>query len=174
MLVCSNDPDSTRAIAAAMASVARAGDVILLSGDMGSGKTVFAQGFGRALGVTEPMTSPTFTLVNSYDCGRLALHHADLYRLDRTGEVADLALAELADLSGILLVEWGEAAATVVRDHLAVRLEPIDDELTDAGTGADDAVDLGPMGREIEVVATGPGWVTRWDRLVAALGEWAC
>ena len=92
MLVCSNDPDSTRAIAAAVASVARAGDVILLSGDMGSGKTVFAQGFGRALGVTEPMTSPTFTLVNSYDCGRLALHHADLYRLDRTGEVADLAL----------------------------------------------------------------------------------
>lgn len=172
MLVCSNDPDSTRAIAAAVASVARAGDVILLSGDMGSGKTVFAQGFGRALGVTEPMTSPTFTLVNSYDCGRLTLHHADLYRLDRTGEVADLALAELADLSGILLVEWGEAAATVVRDHLAIRLEPIDDEMTDARSDA--AVDLGPMRREIEVVATGPGWASRWERLVAALGEWAC
>lgn len=172
MLVCSNDPDSTRAIAAAVASVARAGDVILLSGDMGSGKTVFAQGFGRALGVTEPMTSPTFTLVNSYDCGRVTLHHADLYRLDRTGEVADLALAELADLSGILLVEWGEAAATVVRDHLAIRLEPIDDEMTDARSDA--AVDLGPMRREIEVVATGPGWASRWERLVAALGEWAC
>lgn len=172
MLVCSNDPDSTRAIAAAVASVARAGDVILLSGDMGSGKTVFAQGFGRALGVTEPMTSPTFTLVNSYDCGRITLHHADLYRLDRTGEVADLALAELADLSGILLVEWGEAAATVVREHLAIRLESIDEE--EPGTGRDDVVDVGPLRREIEVVATGPGWAVRWDRLVAALGEWAC
>lgn len=172
MLVCSNDPDSTRAIAAAVASVARAGDVILLSGDMGSGKTVFAQGFGRALGVTEPMTSPTFTLVNSYDCGRITLHHADLYRLDRTGEVADLALAELADLSGILLVEWGEAAATVVREHLAIRLESIDDE--EPGAGSDDVFDVGPLRREIEVVATGPGWAARWDRLVAALGEWAC
>lgn len=174
MLVCSNDPDSTRAIAAAVASVTRPGDVILLSGDMGAGKTVFAQGFGRALGVTEPMTSPTFTLVNSYDCGRLTLHHADLYRLDRTGEVADLALAELADLSGILLVEWGEAAATLVRDHLAIRLESVDDETSEAETGPDDAVDVGPLRREIEVVATGAGWAARWDRLVAALGEWAC
>lgn len=174
MLVCSNDPDSTRAIAAAVASVTRPGDVILLSGDMGAGKTVFAQGFGRALGVTEPMTSPTFTLVNSYDCGRLTLHHADLYRLDRTGEVADLALAELADLSGILLVEWGEAAATLVRDHLAIRLESVDDETSEAETGVDDAVDVGPLRREIEVVATGAGWAARWDRLVAALGEWAC
>jgi tRNA threonylcarbamoyladenosine biosynthesis protein TsaE len=170
MLVCSNDPETTRAIAAAVASVARAGDVILLSGDMGSGKTVFAQGFGRALGVSEPMTSPTFTLVNSHDCGRVTLHHADLYRLDRTTEVADLALAELADLGGILLVEWGEAATTAVGDHLLVHLDTVDDG---AEPDADDPID-GPMAREIEVTAAGPGWAGRWERLVTALGEWAC
>jgi tRNA threonylcarbamoyladenosine biosynthesis protein TsaE len=172
MLVRSNDPVSTRAIAAAVARLARAGDVILLSGDMGSGKTVFAQGFGRELGVDEPMTSPTFTLVNSYDCGRVSLHHADLYRLDRTGEVADLALAELADLGGILLVEWGEAAVNAVHDHLAIRIDVIDD-VSDGVAGA--AVDLdGPMAREIEVTASGPAWAGRWERLTAALGEWAC
>ncbi|MEY2975483.1 MAG: hypothetical protein RIR49_1903 [Actinomycetota bacterium] len=168
MLLRSNDPETTRAIAAAVSTVVRAGDVILLSGDMGSGKTVFAQGFGRALGVSEPMTSPTFTLVNSHDCGRVTLHHADLYRLDRTAEVADLALAELADLGGILLVEWGEAATAAVGDHLLVRLDAVDDL-----AGADDPID-GPMAREIEVTASGSGWVGRWERLVAVLGEWAC
>lgn len=168
MLLCSDDPASTRAIAAAVATLARAGDVILLSGDMGSGKTVFAQGFGRALGVDEPMTSPTFTLVNSYDCGRVSLHHADLYRLDRTGEVADLALAELADLGGILLVEWGEAAVSAVHDHLAIRIDVVDDM-------SDPAADLdGPMAREIEIVASGAAWAGRWERLTMVLGEWSC
>ena len=81
--------------------LSRPGDIIVLSGEMGAGKTAFAQGFGRALGVVEPITSPTYTLVHSYDVpksgplGRVTLHHADLYRLDRTAEVADLALDEL-------------------------------------------------------------------------------
>ena len=88
----------THAIAAALAELCRPGDIIVLAGEMGAGKTAFAQGFGAALGVTEPITSPTFTLVHSYDIapelgrGAKALHHADLYRLDRTAEVADLAL----------------------------------------------------------------------------------
>jgi tRNA threonylcarbamoyladenosine biosynthesis protein TsaE len=124
-------PSDTREVAAAIARLARSGDIVLLTGDMGVGKTVFAQGFGAALGVAEPMTSPTFTLVNSYQCGSLTLHHADLYRLERTGEVADLALAELAEFSGVLLVEWGEAAAATVRDHLEVHLD-VDDADADA------------------------------------------
>ena len=70
--------DATRDLADAVSSLARPGDVIVLAGDMGAGKTAFAQGFGAALGITEPITSPTFTLVHSYECGKITLHHADL------------------------------------------------------------------------------------------------
>src|SRR5262245_14827787 len=88
---------ATHAVAAALASVARPGDVIVLAGDMGTGKTAFAQGFGKALGVSEPITSPTFTIVHTYDSDVGPLHHADIYRLDQLAEVADLALRELAE-----------------------------------------------------------------------------
>ena len=100
--------------------------MIVLAGDMGAGKTAFAQGFGRALGVTEPITSPTFTLVHSYKCGKLTFHHVDLYRLERMTEVADLALAELAEFGGIVLVEWGDVVAASLGDHLVVRLDPVE------------------------------------------------
>ena len=96
MRLISSSAEETREIAAAVAGVCRSGDTVLLSGEMGAGKTVFAQGFGAALGVREAITSPTFTLVNSHPAHGLTLHHADLYRLDRTSEIADLALAELA------------------------------------------------------------------------------
>ena len=120
----------TVAIAAALADLARPGDLIVLAGEMGAGKTAFAKGFGAALGVTEPITSPTFTLVHTYDIagghghGAKALHHADLYRLDRTTEIADLALEELAEYEGIVLVEWGDVADALFGDHLSVHLEP--------------------------------------------------
>jgi tRNA threonylcarbamoyl adenosine modification protein YeaZ/tRNA threonylcarbamoyl adenosine modification protein YjeE len=120
----------TNAIAAAVAVLCRPGDLVVLAGEMGAGKTAFAKGFGAALGVTEPITSPTFTLVHTYDLppgngtGAAALHHADLYRLDRTAEVADLALDELAENAGIVLVEWGDVVDSLFGDHLMVHLEP--------------------------------------------------
>ena len=86
----------TAAIAAALATVVRDGDLLLLAGEMGSGKTAFAKAFGAALGVTEPITSPTFTLVHTYDSGRLTVHHADVYRLSTHHEVADLAIAAIS------------------------------------------------------------------------------
>ena len=95
-------------MASALAQLSRSGDVIVLAGEMGAGKTAFAQGFGQALGITEPITSPTFTLVHTYDSGRIILHHADLYRLERTGELADLGLDELQDSGGVIIVEWGD------------------------------------------------------------------
>jgi tRNA threonylcarbamoyladenosine biosynthesis protein TsaE len=123
-----DDLAGTHAVAAAIAELARPGDMIVLAGEMGAGKTAFAQGFGRALGVTDPITSPTFTLVHSHPCtGKLTLHHADLYRLDSSGDVDDLALHELAADNGIVLVEWGDVAAASLGDHLEVRLvHPID------------------------------------------------
>lgn len=160
MLLRSRSVDETHAIAAAMAGLVRAGDLIVLAGEMGTGKTAFAQGFGRALGVTDPITSPTFTLVHSYPCGKLTLHHADLYRLDRMAEVADLALGELAEFGGIVLVEWGDVASSALGEHLEVRLEIDPDDLDD---------DL----RVIEVTAVGSTWAGRWDRLRSVVEAWA-
>lgn len=196
MLLRADSLASTHAIAAALADLARPGDVIVLAGEMGSGKTAFAQGFGRAIGISETMTSPTFTLVHSHPCpdGRTTLHHADLYRLDSTSDVDDLALPELAEFGGIVLVEWGEVAAASLGDHLEVRLRPDDESDPDGDLDAEpepdsnDAIDHGSGGgadvvddefgldgtRLIEVSAVGSAWAGRWDRVTRALAAWAC
>jgi len=144
----------THAIAAALAGLARTGDLIILAGEMGSGKTAFAKGFAAALGVTEPVTSPTYTLVHSYDAGRVTLYHADIYRLSTQNEVADLALNELLEYDGIVLVEWGDVVAGALGDHLLVRLDAVD--------GNDDE-------RAVTVSATGRNWAARWERVEAAV-----
>jgi len=171
MLLQSRSVDDTRAIAAALAGWLRSGDIVVLSGEMGAGKTAFAQGVGAALGVDQPLTSPTFTLVNSYDCDRFSVHHADLYRLERTTELADLALVELAEFSGVVLVEWGEVAADALGDHLSVHLEVDDDDPDDDVLDGADV--WAPSGRMITIDAVGERWVGRWDRLRAAV-ESAC
>jgi len=150
---------ATHEVAAALAGLSRPGDVILLAGEMGAGKTAFAQGFGRALGVTEPITSPTFTLVHSYDTDGPTLHHADLYRLDHLAEVADLALGELAESDGIVLVEWGDVVESTFGEHLVVRLEPVDD---DDGS------------RHITITPTGGTWARRWSTLTSRLERLPC
>jgi tRNA threonylcarbamoyladenosine biosynthesis protein TsaE len=179
-----DDLAATHAVAGALAGLARAGDVIVLAGEMGAGKTAFAQGFGRALGITEPITSPTFTLVHSYPCSnKLTLHHADLYRLDTSGEVTDLALHELASFGGIVLVEWGDVAATTLGDHLEVRITHPDDsgarpetdetdEPDEPDEPDDEFADTGV--REIEIHATGATWAGRWDRLTRAVEAYRC
>jgi tRNA threonylcarbamoyladenosine biosynthesis protein TsaE len=127
--------------------------------------------------------------VHSYRCpDKLSLHHADLYRLDRTADVDDLALHELAAFGGIVLIEWGDVAAASFGDHVEVRLFRLDEtEADDAGTddaesGRADPADQGapddPFGldgaRTIEVAATGRSWAGRWDRVVDALEEFRC
>lgn len=165
LTVSVEDTAGTRAVAQAIANLARPGDIIVLAGEMGAGKTRFAQGFGAALGVTEPITSPTFTLVHSYPIDRhRTLHHADLYRLDHTGDVADLALDELAEFGGIILVEWGDIAAAGLGDHLEVRLEP-DGPDADPTSADDDDFGLDEP-RTIFISAVGNRWAGRWDRLV--------
>jgi tRNA threonylcarbamoyladenosine biosynthesis protein TsaE len=177
LLLRSSSIDETHAIAAAIAGVTRPGDVIILSGEMGAGKTAFAQGFGRALGVDEPITSPTYTLVHSYDVpksgplGRVTLHHADLYRLNRTEEVADLALAELAEFDGIVLVEWGDVVETTFGEHLVVHLE-YDDEPGDDEPG--EVEGSGGDVRSIEIAGVGPTWASRWARVITAVEAYRC
>ena len=149
----------THAIAAALAALSRAGDLIVLAGEMGAGKTAFAKGFGAALGVPEPITSPTFTLVHSYQAGKLTLHHADIYRLTTQNEVADLALNELLEYDGIVLIEWGDVVAGSLGDHLLVQLDAVDDD---------------EQARAVTLSGVGPGWAARWQRVEVATGSFAC
>jgi tRNA threonylcarbamoyladenosine biosynthesis protein TsaE len=130
---CASAEDTTRA-GEEFARVLRAGDVVLLSGQLGAGKTTFVQGVARGLGVHERVTSPTFTMVREHQCrneiGIATLHHADVYRVGSIGEVSDLALGELVEESAVALIEWGEIAASVFgRDVLLV------DFLLDQGDG---------------------------------------
>ena len=122
LTLSSDSPAATRRIGARLGRHLRPGDVILLLGELGAGKTCFTQGIGRGLGVTEQVKSSSFVLVNEYG-GRLKLYHADLYRLEDAREVMDLALEETA-ADGVLAVEWPEHAWNELPpEHLLVRLE---------------------------------------------------
>lgn len=119
-------PDATEALGRRLAAEVQVGDVILLVGDLGSGKTVFARGVATGLGVDpDEVSSPTFTLLQQYD-GRLPVRHADLYRLERPGEVEDLDLDEAAR-DGVLIVEWAERLPWWPRRAWLVRLAVIDE-----------------------------------------------
>lgn len=149
--------EETRELAESLASLARAGDVVVLAGDMGAGKTAFAQGYARGLGVEDRVTSPTFTLVHVYE-GRLTIHHLDVYRLDSIGEALDLGLPEMLDDGGVVLVEWGDAILPVLpHDHLEVRLT--------FGAGDDD--------RRLVLRPVGSAWAPRVEPMAAVLSRWS-
>lgn len=148
--------DETRSLAASLAGIAAPGDLMLLAGELGAGKTAFVQGFGQALGVTEPITSPTFALAQRYD-GDLVVHHLDVYRLDQLHEVIDLGIGELLD-EGVVVIEWGDAvAAALPKDYLEIALR----------FGAT------PDERILTVRPLGPRWAARADALAAAVAPWA-
>jgi tRNA threonylcarbamoyladenosine biosynthesis protein TsaE len=156
--VRTKDAEQTKQVAAALADLVRPHDLILLVGDLGAGKTAFTQGLARALGVTEQVTSPTFTLARSY-LGRLRLHHLDVYRLDHLQEAEDLGLSELIDDDdGVVVIEWGDAVIPVLPpDFLEVRLV--------LGDGDDD--------RELTFRAVGASWSNRMHAVAAAVAAWA-
>jgi len=122
-------PEATQAAGHALAALLRPGDIVLLSGPLGAGKTTFSQGVARGLGVTDRVTSPTFTMVRQHEASNAAgittLHHCDVYRVESLGEVLDLDLGELVEEQGVALVEWGELAASIFgRDVLTVTFSP--------------------------------------------------
>jgi tRNA threonylcarbamoyladenosine biosynthesis protein TsaE len=118
--------DETLALAGTVGELLRAGDVVSLVGDLGAGKTVFARGVARALGVTEPVVSPSFTIVREYD-GRMPLVHVDVYRIDTVQELYDLGFEELVRDDAVTLVEWGDMIDGLLPvDRLNVRLAPGD------------------------------------------------
>jgi tRNA threonylcarbamoyladenosine biosynthesis protein TsaE len=147
----------TQALAAVVAGLIAPGDVVVLAGELGAGKTAFAQGFGAALGVTEPIVSPTFTIARQY-AGRMPLHHLDVYRLEHLSEALDLAISEVLDEGAVAVIEWGDVIAPVLgADYLEVRIE--------YGTGDDD--------RRFALAPQGAGWAPRARVLEEALAAWA-
>ncbi len=137
--------DETLALAGSVGELLRPGDVVSLVGGLGAGKTVFARGVARALGVTDPVVSPSFTIVREYE-GRVPLVHIDVYRLDTIQELHDLGFEELVRDDAVTLVEWGDAIdALLPGDRLDVRLA--------AGDGDDERV--------VEVQGHGRSWRAR-------------
>jgi tRNA threonylcarbamoyladenosine biosynthesis protein TsaE len=120
LALASVSPAETRRLGERLSRYLEAGDVVLLEGELGAGKTCFAQGIGKGLRVAEAVKSSSFVLVNEYH-GRLKVYHADLFRLSGPDEVADLALAENG-ADGLLLVEWPDRAVSEMPpEHLRVR-----------------------------------------------------
>jgi len=118
----SRSPSETRRLGARLGRLLQAGDVVLLMGELGAGKTVLAQGIGQGLEVRDPVRSSAFVLVSEYR-GRLTMYHADLYRLEDPSQVAELALEENA-ADGVLVVEWPDRAwEEMPPEHLLVHLE---------------------------------------------------
>jgi len=156
----------TQRFAEIVASHVRPRDMIVLAGEMGAGKTTFTQFFGRALGVTDLITSPTFNLLHNYGSGRMALHHADLYRLERTGELEDLGLDELQDSGGVIAVEWGDIVGDELGDALVLRFEHVDQASSDA-TGKTVETQV----RSITLSSRGAQWESRFRKLTDELAS---
>jgi tRNA threonylcarbamoyladenosine biosynthesis protein TsaE len=152
-------PEDTRAAGAELAEVLGPRDVIVLTGELGAGKTTLTRGIVHGLGATEHVASPTFTLVREYVTGRLPVAHVDVYRLRRAQDVVDLALDELeGGHEGVLLVEWGDAVAELLGpERLRIELS--------TSAPPDET-------RTIRLTATGPSWADRWIALEADLAAW--
>jgi len=149
---------ATREIGATVAALLAPADVVVLTGELGAGKTTLVQGVARGLGAEEHVASPTFTLVREYVTGRLPVAHVDVYRLERMQDVVDLALDELTADDAVLLIEWGDAVEEVLPgDRLRIELTTAD-----------------PDGEERRVVVRteGPGWDARAAALREALASW--
>ena len=139
-------PEHTRALGVALAGLVRPGDLIVLVGPLGAGKTALTQGLGEGLGVREPVTSPTFVIARVHTGGRVPLVHVDAYRLGSVADVDDLDL-DMSAAESVTVVEWGQGLVEQLADeHLEVRLD----------RRADDV-------RTVELVPHGPSWHSRLD-----------
>jgi len=123
--------DQTREIAAQLASRASAGEIFCLSGDLAAGKTEFVKGFAQGLGISDLITSPTFTIVNEYDGGRLPLYHFDVYRISSLEQMQDTGYEEYFYGDGVCVIEWAELIGPLLpEDAVMINIEkdPIKNE----------------------------------------------
>ena len=111
-----NSPAETEAVGETLAGRLEPGTVIAFTGDLGAGKTAFVRGLARGLGITERVTSPTFTIVNEYEGGRLPLFHFDMYRLGSADELFDIGWEDYLARGGVCAVEWSENVTDALED----------------------------------------------------------
>jgi tRNA threonylcarbamoyladenosine biosynthesis protein TsaE len=122
-------PDETRALGALLGARALPGDVILLDGTLGAGKTHLAQGIARGLGIHGAVRSPTFTLVNEYRDGRIPLYHIDLYRTDGNADIATIGLDDYFEGDGVVVIEWSaRGSAWLPTEALRITITPLDEQ----------------------------------------------
>ncbi len=120
----------TRALGEQLAKELKAGDVVLLEGELGAGKSELARGVAKGLGVTETVTSPSFTILNVYESGRVPLYHFDWYRLEDAEELYEMGLDEYLGGDGIALVEWPERCPEAAPEHcMKIRIEQAGENL---------------------------------------------
>lgn len=156
MSMLTHSPDETRAVGRRIAALLGPGDLVLLAGDLGAGKTQLAKGIAEGLGVEEPVVSPTFTIAREYH-GRVPMVHVDVYRLDRAQEVLDLGLDEAGD-EVVTVVEWGDVAGGYLQaERLEIRLE--------LAPNVED-----PDGRVLTAATHGSAWNARAGQVERALG----
>lgn len=153
--VTTHSPEETLALGRSIGDVVRRGDIVLLSGDLGAGKTVFARGLASSLGIEEPVVSPTFTIVREYE-GRIPMVHVDVYRLETTRELHDLGFDDIVREDAVTVVEWGDILAPLFPEWLEVQLVS---ELDDV--------------RVIELTTRGATWTERADALARAAAGFA-
>lgn len=114
--IITKSPEETARIGMMLGALLKAGDIVCLQGELGAGKTCFAKGVARGMGIESPVTSPTFTLVNEYH-GELTLYHLDVYRLNGPFEMDDLGYEEFFYGEGVTLVEWAERVREVLPEE---------------------------------------------------------
>ena len=128
MQFITNSPAETEKIGAALSRVLSPGTVIAYRGDLGAGKTAFTRGLARGLGVNDPVTSPTYTIVNEYLGGRCPLFHFDMYRLHSSDDLWDIGWEDYLERGGVCAVEWSENVADALEDPVFITIEKLGEE----------------------------------------------
>ena len=123
-----NSPLETEAVGARLAEQLKPGAVIAYKGDLGAGKTAFTRGIARGLGISDPVTSPTYTIVNEYLGGRIPLFHFDMYRLRSADDLFDIGWEDYLERGGICAVEWSENVAEALENPVTVTIEKVSEE----------------------------------------------
>ena len=123
-----NSPQETEALGAALARRLTPGTVIAYRGDLGAGKTAFTRGLARGLGVTEQVTSPTYTIVNEYIGGTMPLFHFDMYRLGSSDELFDIGWEDYLERGGVCAVEWSENVWDALEDPIVITVSRLDED----------------------------------------------
>ena len=128
MQFITNSPAETEAVGSALAKILPPGTVIAYRGDLGAGKTAFTRGLARGLGVADPVTSPTYTIVNEYLGGRMPLFHFDMYRLHSADDLWDIGWEDYLERGGVCAVEWSENVADALEDPVFITIEKTGEE----------------------------------------------